>query len=172
MNISLKSTSLVDVPKEHHQPDQLQTKRYEDALVKLIQSADTPLTIALQGEWGSGKTSLMNSLRHRLASAENADSSFHAVWVNTWEYSLMRDPQDAVVRILTSIITQIGQIHPSQEAAAAKASQLLGKINKGFRTGAEMLANAAVKQFTGIENITGYGATPADVEIHTVWAAI
>ena len=157
MATTIKSTSLVDSPKEHHQPDQLDVKRYEDALVKLIQSADTPLTIALQGEWGSGKTSLMNSLRYRLSDDGNEESCFHSVWVNTWEYSLMREPQEAVVKILMSIIMQIGEIHPSQEAAAAKVSRLFRKIGGGIMVGAKLGVNAVAKQATGVDNLTGIG---------------
>jgi hypothetical protein len=164
MTTTLRSTSLVDSPKEHHQPDQLEIRRYEDALVKLIQSADTPLTIALQGEWGSGKTSLMNSLRHRLSDDQGKENCFHSVWVNTWQYSLMREPQEAVVKILTSIITQIGEIHPGQEASAAKATKLLGNLGKSFRIGSELLANAVLKQLAGIDNATGYGTASADTE--------
>ena len=164
MSTTLKSTSLVDSPKEHHQPDQLEIKRYEDALVKLIQSADTPLTIALQGEWGSGKTSLMNSLRYRLSDIGCEGSHFHSVWVNTWEYSLMREPQEAVVKILTSIITQIGAIHPSQEVAAARVSRIFGKIAAGVKVSAQLAVNVAAKQIAGVDNATGMGQSTAVVE--------
>lgn len=160
MSTTLRSTSLVDSPKEHHQPDQLEIKRYEDALVKLIQSADTPLTIALQGEWGSGKTSLMNSLRYRLSDDRCEENCFHSVWVNTWEYSLMSGPQEAVVKILMSIITQIGEIHPSQEAAAAKVSRLFRKIGGGIIVGAKLGVNVVAKQTTGVDNLTGMGQGP------------
>jgi hypothetical protein len=161
MSTTLRSTSLVDSPKEHHQPDQLEIKRYEDALVKLVQSADTPLTIALQGEWGSGKTSLMNSLRYRLSDDRCEENCFHSVWVNTWEYSLMSGPQEAVVKILMSIITQIGEIHPSQEAAAAKVSRLFRKIGGGIIVGAKLGVNVVAKQTTGVDNLTGVGQGPA-----------
>ncbi len=160
MSILLKSTSLVDSPKEHHQPDQLEIKRYEDALVKLIQSADTPLTIALQGEWGSGKTSLMNSLRYRLSDDACLENCFHSVWVNTWEYSLMREPQEAVVKILMSIITQIGAIDSSQEAAAARVSRIFRKIGGGLMVGAKLGVNVVAKQTTGVDNLTGLGMAP------------
>jgi hypothetical protein len=33
---------------------------YIDSLVQSIMDCDTPMTIAIQGDWGSGKTSMMN----------------------------------------------------------------------------------------------------------------
>jgi hypothetical protein len=166
MSNIIHSTSLVDSPKQHHQDDQIAIKRYEDALVKLVQSADTPLTIALQGEWGSGKTSLMNSLKFRLSDTESPENCFHSVWVNTWEYSLMREPQEAVVKILTAIITQIGEVYPSQKAAATKASQFLSHFGKAAKTTVELAANVAAKHLAGIDNATGFGNPTLAADMH------
>ena len=38
-------------------------KKHSDSLVKFIQTTSTPITIGVQGEWGSGKTSLLNSIK-------------------------------------------------------------------------------------------------------------
>ena len=61
---------------------------YQDALIEYIRLTDTPITIALQGEWGSGKTSLMNLLRYNLCEID--DAPYYPVWINTWQYSLMK----------------------------------------------------------------------------------
>jgi len=44
-------------------PDKLGTGQYAKALAKFAIECDTPLTIGVQGEWGSGKTSLLNMMR-------------------------------------------------------------------------------------------------------------
>jgi hypothetical protein len=64
-----------------------------------------PTTIALQGEWGSGKTSLMNMLKSNLC--EGDDAKFFGIWINTWEYSLMQDPTAALVNIVDSLTKNI-----------------------------------------------------------------
>ena len=69
----------------------------------------------------------------------------------------MREPQEAVVKILMSIITQIGEIHPSQEAAAAKVSRIFRKIGGGIMVGAKLGVNVVAKQTTGVDNLTGLG---------------
>ena len=59
-------TSIIDVPRKYTQDDLFGIRVYQDALVEYIRYTETPITIALQGEWGSGKTSLMNLLRWEL----------------------------------------------------------------------------------------------------------
>lgn len=43
--------------------DTLDINYYKDALVEVIEKCETPNTIAIQGEWGSGKTSLMKGIK-------------------------------------------------------------------------------------------------------------
>ena len=65
-------SSIIDVPRRHDQDDLFGIKVYQDALIDYVKLTDTPITIALQGEWGSGKTSLMNLLRWNLCDVDNA----------------------------------------------------------------------------------------------------
>ena len=50
-------SSIIDVPRKHTQEDLFGIQAYQDALIEYVELTDTPITIALQGEWGSGKTS-------------------------------------------------------------------------------------------------------------------
>lgn len=105
-----KISNVVDRPITEKDADSLGMGNYANALASFIQSAQTPMTIALQGEWGSGKTSLMNNLRGILChgkddkSGDKSNDKFLPVWINTWHYSLMKTPQEAVLDILCSII--------------------------------------------------------------------
>lgn len=121
-------SSIIDVPRRHDQDDLFGIKIYQDALVQYIKLTDTPITIALQGEWGSGKTSLMNLLRWHLCDTDNAQ--FFPVWINTWQYSLMKTPSQAIISILEGIINQIGALNPSHkwEESKKKIGGLFKKI--------------------------------------------
>ncbi len=153
---ALRRTSLVDVPKKHGEQDQLSIEKYENALAKLIMGAHTPLTIALQGEWGSGKTSLMNSLRHRLTDTNSEDGFFSSVWVNTWEFSLSGAPEDAILRILNSIIRQIGETDPSDKVIGQKVADVLGKIKSWLAISARFGVSVFGKQVGGFDDLGGY----------------
>ncbi len=53
-------TSVVDLPRQKGEDDLFAIDKYKNGLLQFVKNAETPITIALQGEWGSGKTSLMN----------------------------------------------------------------------------------------------------------------
>ena len=83
-------SSIIDVPRQHTQDDLFGINIYQNALIKYVKLTETPITIALQGEWGSGKTSLMNLLKWHLCDEDNAP--YFPIWINTWQYSLMKKP--------------------------------------------------------------------------------
>lgn len=130
-------SSIIDVPRQHQQNDLFGIQVYQDALTKFIQYTDTPITIALQGEWGSGKTSLMNQLRYNLCDADGA--AYYPVWINTWQYSLMRTPSQAIIAILEGIIAQIGELSPNHKWDESKK-----KIGGLFKKMAVVGAKVAV----------------------------
>ena len=80
----MTKTSIIDQPITANDKDLFQITPYKEALCEFIRGADTPMTIALQGEWGSGKTSLMHQIRETLAKGGD-DTKFFSVWINTWQ---------------------------------------------------------------------------------------
>jgi predicted KAP-like P-loop ATPase len=109
MMVTANKYSLTDVPRDisKGEKDKLGIGQYEVGLTQFIEHANTPITIALQGEWGSGKTSLMNTLRNNLCEGDQA--RFFGVWINTWEYSLMRDATTALAGIVNGLVKSIAQ---------------------------------------------------------------
>ena len=92
-------SSITDIPRNVSlgEKDNFGIEPFENGLTKFIQNTNTPITIALQGEWGSGKTSLMNSLKDNLSKKDN--SKFHSIWLNTWEYALMKDASSTLINV-------------------------------------------------------------------------
>ena len=102
--MSVKLTSITDIPKTAGEKDLFGIEKYQKGLIQFIRNADTPITIAIQGEWGSGKTSLMNVLSMELCQPE--DSEFYEVWINTWEYALLKDQQSTLIQIIKRLIEE------------------------------------------------------------------
>lgn len=100
----MSTSSIIDVPKKAGDKDQLGIDAYKNGLTGFINTAQTPLTIAVQGEWGSGKTSLMNAIRHDLC---EENKGFYGVWINTWEYSLLTDEYTTMTNIIQGIISSV-----------------------------------------------------------------
>ena len=88
---------------------------YAETFAKLIADREnkTPLTVAINGAWGSGKTSLMYAIRDLLQRISNdvdlagGDPVFHrcrTVWFNAWKYS----SKDAIlVALVEEIVAQL-----------------------------------------------------------------
>lgn len=75
------STGYPDTPVLTLNDDLFGVKQYVDALVKFILECDTPMTISIQGDWGSGKTSMMNMIQEKLG------DKVLPIWFNTWQFS-------------------------------------------------------------------------------------
>ena len=98
-----RTYSLSDIPCRAEDKDEFGINPFAKGLERFITNTGTPITIALQGEWGSGKTSLMNYLQESLC---NDSGSYHGVWINTWEYALMKDPATTLMQIITQMAAQ------------------------------------------------------------------
>ncbi len=96
----MKKSSLADNPLKVPLND-FGTEHYVNGLIRFIENSDAPITIALQGEWGSGKTSLMNKLEQRLCGDKG---KFIGVTVNTWEYSMLASPEVTIIKILQKLV--------------------------------------------------------------------
>ena len=139
----MTTTSIVDVPKKHEETDLFGIDRYSKGLIKFIRQSDTPITIAIQGEWGSGKTSLMNTLQNELCGEnylteqiKNHNKDFYSIWINTWQYSLMNSQEETLVSIVTSVSTQIMNIISTRHIGAGKkfTNGLVNFIGRGTKS--------------------------------------
>ena len=133
-------SSIIDVPRKHTQEDLFGIQVYQNALIRYIKLTDTPITIALQGEWGSGKTSLMNLLKYHLCDVDA--SPYFPIWINTWQYSLMKTPSQTIMSILEGIINQIGALNPSKQKWAESRKKIGGIFKKMATVGTKIAAGA------------------------------
>jgi photosystem II stability/assembly factor-like uncharacterized protein len=80
---SVADVFVSDRPLERGDPDALALNRVAAGIARFLanEKTDPPLTIAITGEWGSGKTSLMNLSRAMLQ-----DFGFRTVWFNAWHH--------------------------------------------------------------------------------------
>ncbi len=133
--------NLIDVPLAAGEHDLLGLEKYTNALVEFIASAQPPTTLAIQGEWGSGKTSMMNQIRHKLCSNENDGRPYYGVWINTWQYSLMRDSNEIIINIIEGITSEVVKI--IKEKNSPITNEYLHKLGSCFRSVAIAGAKAA-----------------------------
>ena len=123
--------SIVDRPKKSEHDDLLKIEKYTNGLVEFIKTSETPITIGVQGEWGSGKTSLLNTIKKELC--DDTGAKFYPVWINTWEYSLLSSPDETLIKIISGLVQEIGsKTKDSHLKKGKKATAALGSLIKNF----------------------------------------
>ena len=139
-------TTITDIPRKGAvEQDRFGLMAYERGLETFLRGASTPITVALQGEWGSGKTSLMNVLRDDLCGTNKDDGEYFSVWINTWEYSLMRDSNEALLQILFKMASEVVSLSRST------GEEVFNYIKKSFMgLGTAVTRNVANKLVDGL----------------------
>ena len=135
--MSDKNIGIIDSPiKGAKTDDNLGLSTHAKALAEFISKSETPLTVGIQGEWGSGKTSLMNTVIKILdesfdksSNGKGSNSPYHHIWINAWEHSLLQEPENALLNIIQEIIDKILE--------ADKAGKAKRTFKKGLTKGSK-----------------------------------
>jgi len=112
--------------------DTLNIKKHALALTKFISETATPMTIGIQGEWGSGKTSLLNQIHSGLETG-----GYKQIWINAWEHSLSSSAEQALLKIIQEIITEF----VGGDKALSKRKDLSDKLNTFVKGAAKIGAS-------------------------------
>lgn len=140
-------SSITDSPISRLEQDFLSVEKYAKSLSKFIIQSDTPITIGLQGEWGTGKTSLMSLLLEQFNSDEN-EKLIASSWVNTWEYSMFKGAHETTPSVLKGMLEKLKESCKERDVWTVKddVKSSFTKASK-FLTG---IANQVVANQTGI----------------------
>lgn len=160
-------TNLIDVPLAGGGEDLLKINKYITGLKKYITVATMPTTIAIQGEWGSGKTSLMNQIRYDLCDDQNGiefDAPFHGVWLNMWEYSLMKTPEEVLINVIKGLTTECSRLIERHNKKSEKVEQLKSQALSFLKKTATFAAKTALKAGVNAVGLDGAAAISAIVE--------
>lgn len=90
-----------DRPIENIANDTFGISSYVDGLCSFIVNCDTPMTISIQGDWGSGKTSMMNMIKEKIS------NSVCPIWFNTWQFSQFKMQDELCASLLYSLLAEL-----------------------------------------------------------------
>ncbi|OUR90919.1 hypothetical protein A9Q87_13365 [Flavobacteriales bacterium 34_180_T64] len=162
-------SNVIDVPKQADAKDQLGISSYKDGLVNFVKTAQTPITIAIQGEWGSGKTSLMNSVKHELC---DDNSAFYGIWINTWEYALLSNEQATMTNIIKGILNEVITVLEANnikdvDKLKKRATSFLSSVSRvAVKAGANMVTAGVAGNVT--DELFGSSTSGSTIkELHT-----
>ena len=109
----LKFTSSLDVNDTARLADTLNLIPYAEALRDFIHECETPLTIGIQGDWGIGRTSLMNMLRGGVEGEQSGllDATFcKAINFDSWPYAQFDPDNHMAVDCLYALTSKLAEV--------------------------------------------------------------
>lgn len=154
-------TNLIDRPvDQYYEEEPLGLSRYATALSDFVKDCETPITIGIQGDWGVGKTSLLNMVKGKLEDSKYyKDRVYPVIYFNTWKYAQLDQEDHLTVAMLHDITREIKGLS-SSAAVQEKAGDILKKVG-GI---ALSLGNQVVKSQTGIDVQGGVQAAQSNGE--------
>ena len=113
-----------DKPTSTLNEDAFGVRQYIAGLNEFIMECFTPMTIAIQGDWGSGKTSMMNMIREQLG------DRVVTTWFNTWQYSQFNMGDSLAVSFLSRLISDLETEQDQKNENIKKAWKTIFRIAK------------------------------------------
>jgi len=109
----LRFTSNLGQDDEARKSDTLNLLPYAEAMSDFIRECETPMSIGIQGEWGIGRTSLMNMLR---GSGDEGQSGLldaglcKTISLDSWPYAQFEQDDNMAVVCLYALTNKLGQV--------------------------------------------------------------
>jgi hypothetical protein len=77
--------------------------QYGDTICNIIKASNPRFSVGIYGEWGTGKTTLMESIKDKIAK----QTGIMIVWFNAWRFE--REDQFAIVSLMKTIAYEMGK---------------------------------------------------------------
>ncbi|MGM9551691.1 MAG: P-loop NTPase fold protein [Clostridia bacterium] len=140
-----------DVPTNSIKQDLFHIETYISGLSTFITQCDTPMTVSIQGDWGSGKTSMMNMIK------ENINNSVFAIWFNTWQFSQFDMGNSLILSMMEVLLNKLGC---EQSVINKVMSGIGGFVRKAVKVATDNVAGGAaadiVDEMITFDNSSNY----------------
>lgn len=130
---------ITDVPCKKREEDSLGIESYIKGLEEFITKCPTPMSIALQGDWGTGKTSFLQAMKNDFEEEKN----IYTIYFNTWQYSQFNMSDNLYTSFINNIVKKLGELSGNTSMASEMTSNV-------FKVGSSVLKQV-VKNVTDID---------------------
>ncbi len=128
---------------EAAQKDLFEIRKYIDGLTKFIETCNTPMTISIQGSWGTGKTSIMQIIKNNL----DEQRATKNIWFNTWQFSQFNLEEKLPLVMLSKLVSAVA------DRKSDKMRQTVEKLFEGFGRLAICYASGGASNGDEIKNL-------------------
>jgi len=119
----MANLGLTDRPVVSLSEESLGVKDYMEALSEFVVTCETPMTIAIQADWGAGKTSMMNLVKAKLE-----DENIETIWFNTWQFSQFNMGDDLPISLLGQFAKKFNTAGSEVKSKVLATVKALGRI--------------------------------------------
>ena len=130
--------------------DKLGTEEQQKGLVEFMRHCSTPMTIAVQGDWGTGKTSMMRLLEKELKK-ENGST----LWFPTWQFAVLGEQDRLLMNLLMLLCCKLEekctQMKEEDKKLFHKVFRFIKRVGRASAIGGFYLAAETGKTLTGID---------------------
>ena len=135
-----------DEPVAREEDDALGMNNYAEGLADFLSYCDTPLTVGIQGEWGSGKTSLMNMIKEKLEGREAGENRppFLCHTFETWQFGSLAGDETLGLQLLQNLTSEVlGELEEGEYISKA-GERIKSNLAKAMRLGTGAALNMTV----------------------------
>jgi hypothetical protein len=111
---------LLDRPIDKIEEDTLKLGEHAEALARFIRNCDTAMTIAIQGDWGSGKTSMMRMIEHKLDGGSENERIRKRIRINTWELAQFGQSENLPILLLSAMVDGLSDSQKTGKSASVR----------------------------------------------------
>lgn len=106
-----------DIPVDNMLSDRLSMDAQVEGLAQFVQECETPLTISIQGSWGTGKTSFVNLVMDVIFSGNKIENSEDIVFVpfNSWQFVQFDMSEQLSSNLILAITKELGKRVKNEE---------------------------------------------------------
>ena len=125
---------------------------YITGLAKFIGTCNTPMTISIQGTWGTGKTSIMSMVKNKFDEGALA-GTIKPIWFNTWEFSQFNMDDKLATSFLSCLISEF-------DIKDEDTKQKTNLLMKGLKVAFSITKDIAIHYIE--QNTSGHAAAKID----------
>jgi len=132
---------------------------------------DTPFSVAVYGDWGVGKTSLMEALKAQVEDDSAAEGAGTAIWFEPWRFETEDNLLSPLLAEIISVTSTRLRKSAAKDAAIETGKRLFGRVAKAtVRTGVNAAARLAGVRAEDLERLGEdfarfYGEAQAEYDI-------
>ena len=128
-------TGCTDVPVDNVQKDRFDIGKYINGLSAFIMHCETPMTISIQGDWGSGKTSMMSMIQTNMEKEQ--EKIVWPIWFNTWQFSQFQLGNSLAISMMEVLLQSL-------DGDNKIISRITGLAKNVFLTATELSAGSRI----------------------------